>query len=285
MKLLESLKERTILRASLAAVLAFFVGCVLLVCSEATDFVSSRVWLKAVVANLGGLLIASVSIAFLWEIFSKKALLDELLAKTQLADEVREAGLSGISLSPLRGPDFPTFLKEANKVDIFVVYANTWRANFEQELRLLARKPGARVRVFFPDPANTSLMTELAIRLGSPNAAAMKQKIEVAIAEFRGIFNTKENPGLDFSVWVHKQAPLYSFYRFNNVAVVTLYKHSYGRGDAPTMIAQRGGSMYSFLEADVDAMIKGAPNINPLARRLTDDLQGGVISINSNPAA
>lgn len=268
MPLREYLRERTNLRSGLASILVFFLGLALLIFSEANDFIASRVWLKAVIANFGGVLVASVAIAFLWEIFSKRALLDELLEKTKLAEEVRGGGLMGITLNPLRGPDFPTLIRQAQRLDIFVIYANTWRANFESELRVLAKKPGARVRLIVPDIEDAKLMSQLAARLGSPDGPTMKQKIEVAIAEFGGIFDITKNERLDYSVWLHRQTPVYSFYRFENTVVFTTYKHSLGRGDTPTFIASRGGSLYRFIEEDVDALVKGSEGQIPLARRL-----------------
>lgn len=268
MALREHLRERTNLRSGLASLLVFLLGIALLIFSEGSDLISTRVWLKALVANLGGVLIASVAIAFLWEMFSKRALLDELLEKTKLAEEVRGGGLIGITLNPLRGPDFPHLIKQAQRLDIFVIYANTWRANFESELRILAKKPGARVRLIVPDTEDAELMKQLASRLGSPDGPTMKQKIEVAIAEFGGIFDVSKNEKLDYSVWLHRQTPVYSFYRFENTAVFTTYKHSLGRGDTPTFIASRGGSLYRFIEEDVDALVKGTEGQRPLARRV-----------------
>lgn len=249
--------------------MVFLLGVALLVLSEANDTVAGKVWLKSVIANLGGVVIASVAIAFLWELFSKRALLDELLEKTKLAEEVRGGGLIGITLNPLRGPDFPTLIRQAQRLDIFVIYANTWRANFESELRVLAKKPGARVRLLVPDVEDPELMTQLARRLGAPDGPTMRQKIEVAISEFGGIFDRAKNDKLDYSVWLHRQTPVFSFYRFENVAVFTTYKHSNGRGDAPTFIAMRGGSLYKFIEEDVDALVKGSEGVLPLARRVS----------------
>jgi hypothetical protein len=100
------LKERTNLRTALVAVLVFVIGIALLFASEYVKWISDLTSLKATVANLGGLLIATVSLAFLWEVFSKRALLDELLEKTRLAEEIRMAGISSISMVPLKGPNF-----------------------------------------------------------------------------------------------------------------------------------------------------------------------------------
>lgn len=75
------LKERTNLRTTVVSLLVLFVGFTLLVISEAIDFIANKSWLKSIVANFGGLLVATISIALLWELFSKRAFLMNCLPK------------------------------------------------------------------------------------------------------------------------------------------------------------------------------------------------------------
>ncbi|KGS47752.1 hypothetical protein X961_4109 [Burkholderia pseudomallei MSHR5613] len=261
------LKERTNLRTILVAVLLLLLGFSLLIASETVPSVTERTWLKAITSNLGGLVIASISIATLWELFSKRALFDELLGKATFAEEIRVLGLVGLSVNPLKGADFSKLIRDANKLDIFVCYANTWRNSYEQDLRVLARKPNARVRLIVPDPTNQRIIEELAHRFNAANSQEIVDKIDTAQREFRGIF-TAIGSNADFSIWTHHETPVTSFYRFDNVAVVTLYKHARGRGETPTIIAERPGALYSYIENEVDAMVKGAGGQAPLATRV-----------------
>ena len=261
------LKERTNLRTVLVSVLLLFIGLALLVASETIPFVSTRAWLKAIISNLGGLVVASISIATLWELFSKRALFDELLGKASFAEEIRLLGLVGISVNPLKGADFPKLIRDASKLDIFVCYANTWRNSYEQDLRVLARKPNSRVRLIIPDPTNARIVEELAHRFNAASVQEISDRIRTAQREFRNIF-TAPGTTTDFSVWTHHETPVTSFYRFDNVAIVTLYKHARGRGDTPTIIAERPGGLYSYIEGEVDAMIKGVGGHGPLATRV-----------------
>ncbi|MBO7813196.1 hypothetical protein [Burkholderia pseudomallei] len=108
------LKERTNLRTILVAVLLLLLGFSLLIASETVPSVTERTWLKAITSNLGGLVIASISIATLWELFSKRALFDELLGKATFAEEIRVLGLVGLSVNPLKGADFSKLIRDAN---------------------------------------------------------------------------------------------------------------------------------------------------------------------------
>ncbi|MCL1556203.1 hypothetical protein [Xanthomonas nasturtii] len=88
-------KEVTNLRTYVVSSIVFIGGVILLICAEWFSFSEGYLWLKSITSNLGALLVASVSIAMLWELFSKRSFLDELLAKTGLAEDIRTVGITG----------------------------------------------------------------------------------------------------------------------------------------------------------------------------------------------
>lgn len=266
--MIKQLKEITNLRTYVASVFVFVLGVVLLALSERFGFPDGYLWVKSLMSNIGALLIASVSIAMLWELFSKRSFLDELLAKTGLADDIRTVGVTGISLNPVQGPNFSKLIRSCERLDMFVCYANTWRATFEEDLKFLASKKGSRIRLIVPDPDNEEIMKDLAKRFNANDSATMQGRVRQAINEYKDLFASVGNDKLDFSVWIHDETPVTSFYRFDRCAVVTLYKHAKGRGNAPTVMAERGGSLYNYIESEIDSMIKGIPPYQKLARQI-----------------
>ncbi|QDR43415.1 hypothetical protein ABFO19_00715 [Xanthomonas citri pv. glycines] len=265
-------KEVTNLRTYVVSSAVFIGGVILLICAEWFNFSRGYLWLKSITSNFGALLIASVSIAMLWELFSKRSFLDELLAKTGLAEEIRTVGVTGFSLNPLRGPDFSKIIRSSERLDIFVCYANTWRANFEEDLKLLAQKKSCRIRLIVPDPDNMEIMKDLAKRFNASDAETMKGRINQAITEYKALFGSISNSSLDFSIWIHDETPVSSFYRFDRCAVITLYKHAKGRGNAPTIIADRGGALYTYIENEIDSMINGVDPFGRLARQIFPEI-------------
>lgn len=262
------LVERTNLRTIVVSGAIFAIGISLLLVSEWSDYVIAKTWLKAVVSNLGGLLVATVSIAILWELVSKRAFLDELLETAGLVEDIKSLGLVSISTNPLNGPNFEKLIKDSSKVDIFVCYANTWRAANEEHLRALARKPKVKVQLIVPNPDNMLLMEELNKRFNGASKEVMAEKVKVAIEDFKAIFNSTGAVKADFSVWVHDEDPVTSFYRFDNKVVVTLYKHAKGRGNVPTFVAEAGGSLHSYVEAEIEALVKGTQTHPALAKKI-----------------
>lgn len=261
-------REITNLRTYFASGTIFVIGLILLIVSEWFSFAVGYNWLKSLFSNLGALIIASVSIALLWELFSKRAFLDELLAKTGLAEDIRTVGVAGISLNPVKGPDFSKLIRASNGLDIFVCYANTWRATFEEDLKTLATKKDAKIRLIVPDPDNAEIMKDLAKRFNAGDASVMEARIKSAIVEYKALFNSVHNASLRFSIWIHDETPVTSFYKFDHCSVITLYKHAKGRGNAPTIVADRGGSLYTYIQSEIDSMIDGVPPYSKLARQI-----------------
>ena len=180
-------KVITNLRTMLVSGGLLLLGVVLLFLSEQLTFGQGYMWLKSLISNFGGLLVATLSIAILWELFSKRSFLEEILERTGLADDVRTAGLLGISVNPVRGPDFTKLIRDAERLDIFVCYANTWRATHEADLKYLASKRKARIRLILPDPEDMEIMRDLAKRFGAANEQIVSQRIRDAIEDYKNL--------------------------------------------------------------------------------------------------
>lgn len=268
MSVVAEYRERTNLRVAVASLLLFVLGVLLLVCSEAIDYVSSRVWLKATLANFGALLVATISLAAFWELVSKRAFLQELLAKAGVVADVTANGLIGITSNPLHGPDFQRLINNTKRLDMFICYASTWRAAYEDELRHLLQNSQSRVRLIAPNPDNSALMEAVAPRFGAATPEILAEKIRIAIEESSRIFRKHDPQGIRHSIWVHEESPAISFFLFDSVAVMTIYKHARGRGSAPTFTVERGGELFRYVESEVDAMVVGLEDEAPLARRL-----------------
>lgn len=262
------IKDITNLKTLLVSGGLLLLGLLFLLLSELLTYAEGYLWIKSLISNFGGLLVATLSIAILWELFSKRSFLDEILERTGLADDIRTAGIRGISINPVKGPDFTKLIREAERLDIFVCYANTWRATHESDLKYLASKRKARIRLIVPDPGDMKIMKDLARRFGASSEQVMSQRIKDAIGDYRALFSSVGNPDLDFTVWIHHEDPVTSFYRFDRMAVVTLYKHARGRGNVPTLVAERYGTLYSYVEAEVDALVKGSNEKAPLATKI-----------------
>lgn len=112
------IKDITNLKTLLVSGGLLLLGMLFLFLSEQLTYPEGYLWVKSLISNFGGLLVATLSIAILWELFSKRSFLDEILERTGLADDIRTAGIRGISINPVKGPDFTKLIREAERLDI-----------------------------------------------------------------------------------------------------------------------------------------------------------------------
>jgi hypothetical protein len=234
-----------------------FLGALVMFFAEGIE----TVWMKSGLSQIGGLICATGLLSFVWDVASRRAFLEELLELLGLGDAVNRSGIFHIGMEAFEGVNFETLIIEATKMDVYVCYADTWRKRYERELRQLAAKPGVRIRLIVPDVGDADLMLSLAKRFGkkneqgAPDPSKMKAQVYEAVEEYCNFFDASKNVSLDFSLWYHDDQPTISFYRFDNIAVCTLYKSTKGRNNVPTFVARRPGFLYNFVEKELDTLI------------------------------
>jgi hypothetical protein len=112
-------------------------------------------------------------------------------------------------------------LFKAREIDLFFVYARTWRTNNTANLQECARRTGTHIRVVLPDPSSEVILEELANRmLKMPDN--FRQWIEEACAEFLRLQRVARKHGAEVSIWLASVTPIYSLYRFDDRAVLAL---------------------------------------------------------------
>jgi hypothetical protein len=219
------------------------------------------------VRDFGSLLIASVTVALLWELYAKRAFIDELLsqgrasindliARTILARELQEAGLRAFTTDFAHQVKWLDLFMGARRVDLFFSYARSWMNTNNEQLRKLATRADARIRVVLPDPENDQIVSELARRFGK-SSDEIRANIRASTDDLLQIFVAPfpEDTAPDFSLFYANTAPQFTFYRFDNRSVLALYKHREGRGGVPVFEAEEGGTIHLFVQQEMDAFI------------------------------
>lgn len=204
----------------------------------------------AVLNDLGSVMIASVALAVFWELFGRRAFAREIFEVARTGADIRIAGLKRIGTSYLDDPDWDSLLADVTKLDIFFAYGRTWRNSHHGRLTELARKEGARLRVYLPDPDDSEDLKVLAGRF-SMTAAQLAAAVEEAKEFF---LDLRVSGGASIDVYYRSGAASFSCYRLDNTAVLTLYSHQRERTGVPTLICRSGGSLYEFMRKEFDAI-------------------------------
>jgi hypothetical protein len=218
---------------------------------------------QGVVRDLGSLLIVSVTLGALWELIGKRTFAREILETARISADVETAGLTRVGTNYMEDPDWEDLFRNVEELDIFVAYASTWRNTHLSRLQSLASRPGGQIRVFLPDPEHGPTISTLASRFGYT-----EEDLRGRIEDTRRSFvEMTVSGGATIEVYYRQGDRLFSFYRFDSRAVITLYNHRGTRESVvPTFAFRRGGSLYAFIEGEIQAIMKQA---RPVLERST----------------
>jgi hypothetical protein len=200
------------------------------------------------------LIAASGLVAFIWEKSIKRTFFNEVMEKVGLATDVDKAGLSRITMEFYRDIDWKMFFRNVKNLDILFSYGGTWRSINTLELSEIADRQGVSVRVILPNPTNGALMEQLGQRY-SIDKSVMINRVKEAENDFHSKFDDHASSHL--TVLFTDTAPIFDFYKFDNVAVITLFSYRKGKNPVPAIIVKRGGTLYKFIEEELKAFVEG----------------------------
>jgi hypothetical protein len=237
-------------RSAIVLGLCFVIVGGLLLWWSGTSQSQSNKPVQAFLGQAGGLLLATGLLAVAWDLFGRRALADEVLAKAGLSADVVRAGITRVTNQYLAEVEWASLFQDVSKLDIFVAYAATWRSTHWGSLQRVARRSDARIRVFLPDPEDDQTIAALADRF-STQPTELINKINEAIRDFRSL---AVPGGGTIKVWLRAGDPVFSCYRFDGKAVLTLYSHGRERRtQVPTFVVS-GGELFDFVYNELTAI-------------------------------
>lgn len=241
------------LQTGLAAAAVAALGVGLLYIGGRDDLWAHHAGLQAFVNALGGALIVSVALSALWQLAGKRAFAREILETARTSTDVEAAGLTRVGSRYLDDPDWEQLFRTVRKLDVFVAYARTWRNSNLARLQALAKRGDARIRLYLPDPHDPETVRVLAGRFNQN-----PDHLVTAINEARSAFEAlRRSDGAQITVHYRQGDVLFSCYRFDGTAVITLYSHSRERiSGVPTLVVTEGGSLYQYVRDELQAIDK-----------------------------
>lgn len=254
--MLKVLRRVNTLRTLLIGIAIALVGVALLLLSG-IGLMARHDALQSLVNQTGGLFVATGLFATLWDLAGKRAFADEIFAQTQLPFDIREAGIERVAMQYLEDVEWERMFNDVRELDIFLAYGRSWRHAQHTRLQQAARRPGNKIRVILPDPDDEQHISVLARRFNR-SAETLKGDILEAIEEFAKLHWPG---GADLTLYVRRGDWVFSCYRFDKRAVITLYSHSRERTDVPTFVVAHG-SLAAFVHNELGAIMGESRQIN-----------------------
>jgi hypothetical protein len=214
-------------------------------------------WYQVASTQLGTAIIITAGLGVLWDWFGRRLLADEIFDKMNVAFNVSRWGLKDLTMS-WNDQRWSKLFAASSNVDVMISYGQTWRGVAASGLEEFLASKNNVLRVCLPDPDEQWLLTALSHRFNTtPERVA--EKIRDASSYFADL---RDKGQATVQVFYRTGEPLYGLYRFESVAVLTLYPHRKERSTKiPTLVVE-GGELLEFVKGDFEDAIRDAREVS-----------------------
>jgi len=154
---------------------------------------------------------------------------------------------------------FEDLIGSATTMALYFIHSRRWRENHDAAIKAFVGRAGTTLEVFLPDLESHELMFSLGKHFeDGPLIPAL-----VADA-YRYFARLARDFGKPTNVWLFGRYPTYSFYRFDERAVMALYSNSSAKKELPAFEITADGILGTFLAADVEDLKKECRKRAPL---------------------
>ena len=160
-------------------------------------------------------------------------------------------------------PRFDELIAASRSMVLYFIHSRRWRENHDAAIKGFLGREGTSLEVFLPDLENHELMFSLEKHFDDgPLIPAM---VEDAYRYFARLARDYQKP---VQVRLFGRYPTYSFYRFDDRAVMAMYSNSVEKKELPAFEVTMDGLLGTFLAADIEDLRREC------RLRAPDDLDG-----------
>lgn len=173
--------------------------------------------------------------------------------------------LSGIvRVAPFAGfvQRFDELIRSSNQMILYFIHSRRWRENHDAAIKAFFGREQASLEVFLPDLENHELMFSLEKHF--EDGAQIPALVADAYRYFARLARTFNRPT---DVWLFGRYPTYSFYKFDERAVVALYSNTAAKKELPAFEITSDCLLGTFLAEEIADLKKEC------RRRAPDDLE------------
>jgi hypothetical protein len=144
-------------------------------------------------------------------------------------------------------PRFDDLIRSSTSMVLYFIHSRRWRENHDAAIKTFLGRGDAAVEVFLPDLENHELMFSLEKHFDDgPLIPAM---VEDAYRYFARLAREYRKP---IQIRLFGRYPTYSFYKFDERAVMALYSNSVAKKELPAFEITMDGLLGAFLSADIE---------------------------------
>ena len=142
---------------------------------------------------------------------------------------------------------FDELLASSSRLAVYFIHSRRWRENHDAAIKGFLAREGTALEVFLPDLENHELMFSLQRHFD--DGPLIPALVVDAYRYFARLAREYRKPA---EVWLFGRYPTYTFYRFDDRAIVALYSNTAAKKDLPALEITTDGFFGEFLGSDID---------------------------------
>jgi hypothetical protein len=146
---------------------------------------------------------------------------------------------------------FEDLIASSTRMGLYFIHSRRWRENHDAAIKAFLAREGTTLGVFLPDLESHELMFSLGRHFeDGPQIPAL------VVDAYRYFARLAREYGKPAELWLFSRYPTFSFYRFDERAVIALYSNTAAKKGAPALEVTMDSLLGRFLDADVGDLKK-----------------------------
>ncbi len=153
---------------------------------------------------------------------------------------------------------FDELIGASATMTLYFIHSRRWRENHDASIKAFLGRPGTTLEVFLPDLENHELLFSLGRHFDDGPQIPF-----LVVDAYRYFARLAKDFGRPTQMWLFNRYPTYSFYRFDERAVLALYSNAAAKKDLPAFEISPDGLLGTFLAADIADLKKECRRLVP----------------------
>ena len=146
---------------------------------------------------------------------------------------------------------FEDLIGSSTQMVLYFIHSRRWRENHDAAIKAFLAREESSLEIFLPDLENHELMFSLGRHFeDGPQIPAL---VVDAYRYFARLARDSQKPA---HLWLFGRYPTYSFYKFDERAVIALYSNTAAKKDLPAFEITSRGFLGKFLATDIEDLKK-----------------------------
>ncbi|HEX6059877.1 MAG TPA: hypothetical protein VFZ11_12780 [Gemmatimonadaceae bacterium] len=142
---------------------------------------------------------------------------------------------------------FEEIIASSRRMTLFFIHSRRWRENHDAALKAFLRRPGATLDVFLPDLENRELMYSIGRHFEDG-----EQIPGLVVDAYRYFARLARDLGAPSEIHLFGRYPTYSFYAFDERAVIAMYTNAVAKKNLPAMEVRMDSAFGRFLAREIE---------------------------------